>query len=467
MSDVDINAFIYNDAPAPEPTGFEDSLNFGSEIPEDDLVTEVPVDPSVIADLLPEQDEIQVQASALESRHNEWSYLRDDIINARGMNQALATEAIALKPNFGNNRPIGYYSRHTSLTRYTTVLEEIDQTMQSDLVRYLENTKERLNRLDDVAVKFTPEMKDNWVNLTSNLAAFGTHFSDAVKLLNEKGEAWIDADVVAKAGENREEYVANSLKNCFTQPAGLLSALVDKDIYYILGQHFSDYLDLLVAHCNAWDNSVEAYIEDVKNAGNNAIPKFNAPEELSIKLPDGSMVKYSELADRLRNEGNNAKTYSSRRETPLTVDNYLFAASAAAQYSGIEGVIDRFNTLKDRIPDYRGMITKLTDLVADYDRFSDQLVLLNEEVNGFATKLFDVYQCFVYIVDEIGNYINDFKSQLLKLIGLVLLLVETKNTELNQMTDPALQDGAPYLPSWNELQAKMMAAVAPNTPTSE
>lgn len=467
MTDVDINAFIYNDAPPPAPTGFEDSLNFGADIPEDDLVTEVSVDPNVIADLLPEQDEIQVQASALESRHNEWSYLRDDIINARGMNQSLATEAIALKPDFGNNRPIAYYSRHTSLTRYTTVLEEIDQTMQSDLVRYLENTKERLNRLEDIAVKFTPEVKEDWTDLAGNLAAFGTHFSDAIKLLDEKGETWIDADVVNKASENREEYVTAALKNCFTQPAGFLTAIVDKSLCYTLGQDFVNYLDLLVAHCDMWQDAVEAYIEEVKNARGNTIPKFNTPEELSFSIADGSSVKYSDLSTRLRNESQSAKNYTSSREVPLTADNYLFAASSAAQFSGIESLIDRFAVLNDKIPEYRELIGKLIDVVADYDRFSDQLVNLTEEVNAFTTKLFDVYQCFVSIVDEMGNYIFDFKKHLLKLIGLVLLLVETKSAELNQLTDPSLQDGAPYLPSWNELQAKMMAAVAPNMPTSE
>lgn len=464
MADFNLNALIYIDAPAPAATGFEDSLNFGAELPEDELVTEVTVDPKAIVDLIPQDDEIKAEAAVLESRHNEWSYLREDIINARGMSQGLATEAIAIKSDFGRGKPLAYYSRHVSRTQYNASLEEIDQTMQSDLIRYLENTKTRLDKVVDESDYLNVETKQRWVDLSGNLALFGVHFADAVKLTNVKNEPWNDQDLITKTSQPREEYVQQALVNHFTKPVGFLAAMVDQDQYYTIAQHFSDILDLYGNHCDIWKDAIERYTEALGNADLKQLPKFELPEELSFALADGSTVSYNKLHERLAQEHANANGYESKREEPLTIDNFLFAAATTSQQSGIDKAIESYIVLKDKVDSYKETISNLLDAVAKFDKFSDELTILVDDVNKFITKLFNLYQCLVYVLACFSEYILSFTQALLKVIGLTLLVVETKDKELEQLTDPAIQEDAPFLPSWKELVAKMYESITNSVP---
>jgi hypothetical protein len=125
----------------------DESLNAGAFLPDepvgDVLTNEVPGDPNVILDALNKLNE----PVATESIFNNLDYLRKDMLSQRGMNQKIATEAMTLLPNFGQGRPVNFYSRHVSPTGYSVALEEIEAGMQSDLLSTIAG---QINRLESM-----------------------------------------------------------------------------------------------------------------------------------------------------------------------------------------------------------------------------------------------------------------------------------------------------------------------------
>lgn len=95
------------------------SLNAGAELDhEDSLGEEAPVCEA------PDTQEVVNELVALENCLQDLGYLKSSIHQAGGMNQEFALEAQKLVPGF-DSVPVGYYSAHTSLTRYKVTLEAL------------------------------------------------------------------------------------------------------------------------------------------------------------------------------------------------------------------------------------------------------------------------------------------------------------------------------------------------------
>jgi hypothetical protein len=106
-------------------TDDNESLNAGNELDDNPAPIITAKESDIDADLKGISDSV----TALESVFKDIAYLHLDIKKSGGMNQSFAMEAIAVIPNFGDNTPVGYYSKDLSATRLKVSLEEISKGM--------------------------------------------------------------------------------------------------------------------------------------------------------------------------------------------------------------------------------------------------------------------------------------------------------------------------------------------------
>lgn len=108
----------------------EVSLNAGAEL-DDELANAGPPHEELFGDFtageVPDLKKDVVLIQALEAQLQDLTYLRDDLVRARGMNQSFALEAQRLLPGFDGDAPLGFYTAETSATRYHVSLEEVSR----------------------------------------------------------------------------------------------------------------------------------------------------------------------------------------------------------------------------------------------------------------------------------------------------------------------------------------------------
>jgi hypothetical protein len=179
----------------------DQSLNAGALLPDepiaDTLTNEVAGDADVILEMLPKLN--QEPTAATESIFNDLRYLRSDLVTQRGMSQRIATEAIALLPNFGKGRPVNFYSRHPSPTGLKMAQEEIEAGMQSDLLAQIAG---QISRLEMAAANpgngYVVENLD-FKRRADQVSMQGDILSDFINTLAGTEFSWDDATFRAAA----------------------------------------------------------------------------------------------------------------------------------------------------------------------------------------------------------------------------------------------------------------------------
>lgn len=469
MTTYNLQALLQDDAARAGLVDLEeDSLNAGFELPEDTLSVEVPVDPKSVMELTTPPDEIAEQASALESRHTEWSYLRDDIIGARGMCTQFAQEAIAIKPTFGKGKPLGYYSRHISQTRYTHALEEIDQSMHQDLLTYLEQVKARLAGLSTLAGAVTEADGQEWNKLSDSISTLGLSFKDGIRILEEKGQKWEELPIIEAAAkafskdapESFTEGLRQDLAGYFMTTSGFGMAIVEQSELYNIVKDLPITFDVITAYCDEWNERISAYTLALQEAKADNTPKFEPVQPFAVSLVNGTSSTLPELSTQLRKLFLAASTYQSARKEPLTVDNCLFAAATAAQFSNIGAVYAYHSLLATKFEAYTATVDALIEVVKTTGSNPDSQTFITTEVHTFATKLFEAVDAFHATLEQTQEIITVIRQHLRRLLGLTMVMVETKNTEVLASTDPTLLEDSGFLPSWQEAVEKMRESVA-------
>ena len=80
------------------------------------------------------------------ARIQDLQYVLSDLKSLGGMNQSIAQEAQRLDPLFDGGRALGYYSKHTSATRYKPAMESIWTRIRETFKDLLKKLREMLRR---------------------------------------------------------------------------------------------------------------------------------------------------------------------------------------------------------------------------------------------------------------------------------------------------------------------------------
>ena len=260
----------------------DESLNAGALLPDepigDVLTNEVTGEADVIMEMLPKLD--VVPETATESIFNDLRYLREDLVTQRGMSQKIATEALAVLPNFNKGAPVNYYSRHASPTGYKAALEEIDSAMQTDLLGQIAG---QVNRLDTVAANpgngFVIENL-GFKRRADQVSMSGEILADFYKTAVEQGFQWDDACFRGCAVDRTQNTIVPSI---LTIPERVYHSFASMDEYYVAHQDAPAMMELMTTHLVGW-RTVFSRVLDALNE--------NA-EKLSVEAPKAPTVYFS------------------------------------------------------------------------------------------------------------------------------------------------------------------------------
>lgn len=387
MADVDLTATLQEvqaDNPALDLLT-DESLNAGSFLPsepvvvDDGRVTEIKVPLAAIADLIPDDALLDQATTATESRLTELSYLRDDLINGQGMCQKFAAEAIALKPGFGGNRSINYYSKLPSQTRYTASLEEIDQMAAGDVVASLDRITGSLSSYLEMPIGVAGRPDFLWDRYSTAAAVVKGDFTTVIECLKLQGFSWDEGTMkdmalnVSFAGNARESIVHLNKAH----------ALAAKTEYFMLYLQLPAVLEALTQHVKAWNAALEAHL--VMIAAEAGVPrKFEFPELSKVSL-NNKNISLTEVPDVLDEALGNAVKYESRED--MTVERFLRYMADAASAAPVGEIVNRIQTLRTEAASLVGTVGSLGSFVNGYDKHAENLTFITDGAAKIAEKL--------------------------------------------------------------------------------
>jgi hypothetical protein len=184
----------------------------------------------VIPGEVPELKDDLVVIAQESARIQDLDYVLADLKKLGGMNQFIAQEAQRLDPGFDGGRALGFYTKHTSATRYKPAMESVWQRIRETFKELLKKMREMLRRFA-LWVVGSRDAKSNLMNKT-----------------NEQIQKEVEA--TARQQEYRTDEIQQDLED-LSKIAKLVEKEVQKgvDLKDQHGEtvHVSDF-DRLVAH---------------------------------------------------------------------------------------------------------------------------------------------------------------------------------------------------------------------------
>lgn len=358
----------------------DESLNAGSLLPSepvvptpDVLTTEIKVAKSAIADLIPvEGDEVSQQVSAIDARHVELSYLRDDIVSSDGMSQKLAAEAIAIKPTFGRNRSLAYYSKHPSQTMFQASLEEIDQTIQDDVVVQLGLITGQLNDHLQKPIGMLGSETFDWMAYRNALLAVEGEFVTFVGLMHEQEYNW-----------DEQALCSDEISPDHTAYLAVAQSLAHRSDFYISYLHLPAALEMHTRQLVGWKDALNSTLEQLKATSGKAI-KFVSPAEEKVSLFSDKPIKLSQLGETLQTLHDEGQAY--KGET-FTVDQLLKHLGDVALEAPIGEIVTRIRAVSCAAQELIAAVSELASYVKSFDRYSADLTFVTDTAHSIAKEL--------------------------------------------------------------------------------
>lgn len=441
------------------------SLNAGSELdtdpPVDDgTVIEVKVDIKTIADLMPLADDISTGAQALEQRHTELAYLREDINVARGMNQSLAAEAISIMPDFGMNRPLSHYSRHVSNTRYTAALEEIDAVMLADAMTYLETLDRRFQTINKIGTDFAEKGIDRWESARAAVPEFANKVSNAISVLAAGGYVWSDQELIDTTVNRLDEFTAPAVKAYLTTHlytnTGALQAIAQKGPYWRMGQEIPMYMDMFADHLSSWDTVLDSYCHDLE--GSETIPKCEIPTLGAFNLPNGSSTKPIDLGAAYWQSEADAMVYKKPGDIS-TILSVLSNVADSVQYASTPDVIARMRNIGAVMESRRGTLASLRRILGQTPSSADIFPAMVTDIVRLATALTNDYLAYFNFLTAAVAYEDHMIAEVNKMCHSVLVVVDTIDGELLNRPRAAYTFQVEFLDKWKTLRDELRKTV--------
>lgn len=375
MADVnttDILSAAYNQAiDTAAPT--DQSLNAGAMLPDepipDVLTNEVEADAAVVMDMLPKLN-AEPAVPANESIFNALGYLRSDLTNQRGMSQSIATEAIALLPNFGQGRPVNFYSRHPSPTGYKMALEEIDAGMQSDLAAQL---AAQLNVLHNVVLKTDSYVVEDFdfkrrADQVSMQASILAEFQGTA---TQNGFQWDDAAYRTATVDGTRTSVPPILAIASKAPASFAAM----DDYYLVHLDAPAMLEMMGTYMGRW---TQAFDQALTSIASDADVVASEPE--LVKVFSGATrktVTIDKIADLFLAAED--KIAPAPEHTTL---QWVVNVANAAQQACTETIFARSKSYRAVVEELAKTLGKVADVLLSSD--ADAVASLGKLVAAFA-----------------------------------------------------------------------------------
>jgi hypothetical protein len=243
----------------------EESLNAGALLPDepipDVLTNTVAGEPAVVLEMLAKLED--TPAVATESFSRPLQYLRQDLLAQRGMNQRIALEALQILPNFGQGRPVNYYSRLPSATGYTMALEEIDAGLKSDLLGQLASLTSRLETIASNPGRGHVIENLEFKRRSDQVCMQAAILDDFIKLTGVAGFTWDDACFRGCAVDPSQNATVPAI---LTVNMRYPNSLATMDEYYRIHLGAPALLETMTLHLNQWRNvfnyALEVFQED-------------------------------------------------------------------------------------------------------------------------------------------------------------------------------------------------------------
>ena len=399
MADIDATAILaaaqHQGAIDAAPT--DESLNAGSFLPSepvgDVLCNEIVADVSVIAEMIPE---LNAELPVTESMYMALSYLRDDLTSQRGMNRVLATEAISLIPNFGRNKPVSYYSKHTSITGLDAALEELDAEGANDVLNQLHGIVANLDRQS-----VTPGIN----HLVNNL-----DFSRSA------GQACMSADVFKQFQKNTEDagfkFADKTFQGCAIDPSqgdvpGILQlplpvavSFAEMDDYYMVHLQAPAMLEVMMRNLTEWKAAFTDYLTGLQNTEGSKVNAYIVKSP-SVTLANGKTVSIDNIADVFRSA---ADKIDAGQDVKYATADLVTMISNAADEAKVDDIISRAKSYNALCAELSDVVQALADYVSDYPRGSDQLTFVTDGAYKLASAFAGVVQAQHKAFGEIASW---------------------------------------------------------------
>jgi hypothetical protein len=384
MADIDatatlaaaMNQSVINGAPT------DQSLNAGALLPSepipDVLTNEVATDTSVIMEMIPKLN--PEEAAVAESLYVELSYLRDDLITQRGMNQKLATEAISVLPNFGKHKPVNWYSKHPSFTGYQASLEEIDKAMAGDLATQIQA---QIIRLEQVSANPGQDFLINTLDFkrrANKVSMLYYSLRDFQRLATDAGFSWDDPLFQAvPADQTQTPIVADILKISRRVPYSFATM----DAYYTAHLEAPAAIETMTTHLTQWKDAFDQHL---------AALKVSDSGRVSLTLPTTPTVAFGAGA-KVTSVVNVADVFRSAEDkmvdpeaTAMSTLRWIHQISNAAQESKVEVIVDRLKSYNEAAKALLGTLQEAASFIASYDSQSEKLTFVNDTLYKLTTE---------------------------------------------------------------------------------
>jgi hypothetical protein len=350
----------------------DQSLNADVPLPEDGnpdvLSSDIVGDSATIIEGLKALNEAPVIAT--ESHYAQLRYLRDDLLGKRGMDRELATEAIALIPSFGRNRPLNHYSTFPSHTGYTAALEEIDTAMQNDVVARYTGQAALVGSLKPSSQYLVDNTKfadrfDHFKILKENLE----RFKDVV---TSKGFAWEDKIYQASAVDPTQ---FSAIPDILKVSLRTLYSFIDMDDYYMTVVTAPLLLEQIGLYMQKWSEVLHSFMEKTDTA-------FDVKGRIMLEIPamqpvydrQGKEVKLEYIYDFFAAARDKCKDPTD--VYPTSIVNAKF--NSAAEQANIDGIVTRLTATLAKADELSGVMKQVGEWLKALDPVSPDTVFITE-----------------------------------------------------------------------------------------
>jgi len=399
MADIDATAVLAaaqtDGAIASAPT--DESLNAGSFLPSepigDVLCNEIVADVSVIAEMIPE---LSAELPTTESMYVALSYLRDDMTSQRGMNQHLATEAISLIPNFGRNRPVGYYSKHTSMTGFEAALEELDAEGANDVVNQLHGIVANLDRQSVTPGIDHLVSKLEFGRSAEQMAMSAAVFKEFYQLSTKHGFTFDDKTFQGCAIDQSQGDVPGIL----TLPRSTAVSFATMDDYYMVHLTAPALLEVMMLNLTEWKAAFTDYLTALQKEGGK---KANAyvVKSPSISLANGKTVSLDNFADVFRSAADKIDSEQELKYPTLELTGLIANAALEAK---VDDIINRAKTYNALCAEVSNTVQTLGDFISSEPRGSEDLTFVTDGAYKLASAFAGVVQAQHKAFGEIASW---------------------------------------------------------------
>lgn len=408
----------------------DQSLNAGAFLPSepipDVLTNEVEADASTIRDALTKLNDEQVVSQ--ESNYNALAYLKQDMLNQRGINQRLAAEAMQLVPNFAKGKPLNYFSKHTSQTGFQLAMESIEDALTEDVVGLLKEQAQRLNAgAMPEALTFLKNIdfkrRADQVDMQGNILA------DFIKVTTNNGFNWDDSCFQGCAKDKSQNTAVPVTLLMETDRVQAFS-LRSMDEYYMTHLQGPALVEYMTLYLSAWKDAFQCAIDAI-TSGDECQPEI--PQAPKITFAGGKSVSIEDAYQVFRDGYENQK----HEFDNLTTQQWVSGVASAAEQAKVEDIIARlgdYYAVRDALG---GTVTQLASLLEEKQPDT-------EHARKLAEKFTEVVNCMNRNTGELERFCVNASLATTYASALAIKVLEHAWISVNQCKDTLQMDEADY-----------------------